>query len=250
VTAPDDVGRYFDREAIGWSRRYRKSGHFLARLGLALGWIDGQANGLRLLDYGCGSGVLARELALLGHEVTAIDISAGMIAAARENFAGLPAPPRLEQTGDGLPNEWLQDEYDGVISLGVLEYVEQPYAILETLSTRIAPGGFLMVSVPNQLSLLRRVEQFVFRHPRPFRRLRLFRHLTGPDTYLRHQKKQFAQQALSEFLANLKFETVLVRYHVAPRLLKSLESSALVGMTMFGVYRKERRTAVQDAASR
>src|SRR5271163_3985576 len=47
--------------------------------------LCGDVQGLRLLDVGCGTGYFAREMARRGAVVTAVDLSAGMLAHARES---------------------------------------------------------------------------------------------------------------------------------------------------------------------
>ncbi len=85
---------YFDRQSLGWTRRYGHDGYFRERFETVMGWMEDAAAGLRLLDYGCGSGVLLAALGRAGHQVTGVDLSAGMLAAARRavESAGVPAP--------------------------------------------------------------------------------------------------------------------------------------------------------------
>jgi magnesium-protoporphyrin O-methyltransferase len=86
---------YFDRTAFeAWSRltsnapvgRIRatvRAGRDEMRATL-LGWLPDQMEGLRLLDAGCGSGMLAVEAAKRGAQVVAIDVAPTLIALARE----------------------------------------------------------------------------------------------------------------------------------------------------------------------
>jgi magnesium-protoporphyrin O-methyltransferase len=86
---------YFDRTAFeAWSRltsnapvgRIRatvRAGRDEMRATL-LGWLPDEMRGLRLLDAGCGTGMLAVEAAKRGAEVVAIDVAPTLIALARE----------------------------------------------------------------------------------------------------------------------------------------------------------------------
>lgn len=89
------LATYFDRTAVdAWSKltsdapvsRIRatvRAGREAMRDTL-LGWLPTDLSGIRLLDAGCGTGMLATEAARRGATVTAIDLSPNLIALARE----------------------------------------------------------------------------------------------------------------------------------------------------------------------
>lgn len=98
--------------------------------------------GSRVLEIGCGSGHTACYLAERFHcQVTAVDLSAGMIAAARQRVtkAGLQAQVRCE-TADiaGLP--FAEHSFDYVIVQAVLMFVDKARALTE-IQRVLKPGG-------------------------------------------------------------------------------------------------------------
>jgi SAM-dependent methyltransferase len=232
-----DTAAYFDGEAAGWSGRYLGSRHFRARLETVLGWLMKMSPGLSILDYGCGSGVLLRELAARGFQVTGVDVSEGMLDAARRNLADAGSV-RLERVGPDFLGAYLDAAYDVITSLGVLEYLDDPWRLLEMLADVLKPGGSLIISVPNRASLLRFAERIVFRNPGSFRAIRLFPHLTGPQSYLNFQRYQFTVVELNRFMHGRSLHLDRVRYHVAPGGLGALEDWRAVGMTAIICYRK------------
>ena len=103
----------------------------------ALGSVDG----LRVLELGCGAGDLSLELLRRGAELTALDLSRGMVelasARAQRFRRGLPARfvvAAAEQTG--LPDA----SFDRVVGKWVLHHVEVPPAARETRRL-LRPGG-------------------------------------------------------------------------------------------------------------
>lgn len=241
---PINTGQYFDRQAAGWSARYRSGRHFARRLEIVLGRLDRlQAGGKEkhALDYGCGSGVLLTELLKRGYRVTGVDASPGMIAEARRavNDLGPEMPCSLELVqGPAFDGRYLQQSYDTVICLGVLEYVDDDDSLLDRLVSILNPGGLLILSVPNRTSLLRRLEGFIHRNPTCFRKLGLFAHLTGPDAYLHHQKHQYARRALIDSLAGRGLVCESACFHVEPGFLAPLENYSAVGMTLIATFQK------------
>ena len=107
--------------------------------------------GKTALDVGCGAGLLAEPLARLGAKVTAIDAAPELIAVARDHAAqmGLEIDYRA---GDV---QQLEDEFDLVTCMEVIEHVAEPGTFLAALAKRLAPGGLLLMSTHNQTSLSR-----------------------------------------------------------------------------------------------
>ena len=104
-------------------------------------WLSGRGPS-RVLDLGCSDGYLAEQLRGLGHHVTGVDLVAHNGVKERvDHFVEAD----LEQ---GLPPE-LEGRFDVILAADVLEHVRSPERILEQVRPRLAPGGSLVVSVPN-----------------------------------------------------------------------------------------------------
>jgi glycosyltransferase involved in cell wall biosynthesis len=105
------------------------------------GWLRDRAPG-RVLDLGCSDGSLAMVLRGSGHEVTGVDFEEHDGVAARvDRF--------VEADLDGGIPPAVGDGYDVILAADVLEHVRQPETILAEARDRLAPGGSVIVSVPN-----------------------------------------------------------------------------------------------------
>ena len=103
--------------------------------------------GRRVLDVGCGAGLLAEPLARLGGTVSGVDAAAENIAAAAAHAAG----SRLSI--DYRAGELAQLElgkFDLVTCMEVLEHVADKPAFVAALAACLAPGGLLILSTPNR----------------------------------------------------------------------------------------------------
>ncbi|MFL6765469.1 MAG: bifunctional 2-polyprenyl-6-hydroxyphenol methylase/3-demethylubiquinol 3-O-methyltransferase UbiG [Sphingomicrobium sp.] len=107
--------------------------------------------GRSALDVGCGAGLLSEPLARLGATVTAIDAAPEVIAVARDHAVaqGLAIDYRAADILD------LEGQFDLITCMEVIEHVADPGAFVAALSKRLAPGGLLILSTPNQTSLSR-----------------------------------------------------------------------------------------------
>ena len=106
--------------------------------------------GSRVLDVGCGGGLLAEALARAGASVTAIDLAPGMIEVARLHAAesALAVDYRLvaaEEVAAADPAG-----FDVVTCMEMLEHVPEPAAMTATLARLLRPGGALFVSTLNR----------------------------------------------------------------------------------------------------
>lgn len=104
----------------------------------------GPARGLRVLDVGCGDGMLDTRLAQAGARVTGLDASADMIAAAhrRANAAGVELD-LVEGDADDLP--FPAGHFDCVVSVATLCFVDDPRPTIEGMVRVLKPGGTLIL---------------------------------------------------------------------------------------------------------
>ncbi len=106
----------------------------------------------RLLDVGCGHGLLLDEALLDGLRRSGLELSARAVAYARDR---LRLPVR-EVPLEALPSD--QDgRWDVVVLADVLEHLEDPAAALERCHRLLAPGGALLLVTPDPASVAARL---------------------------------------------------------------------------------------------
>ena len=106
-------------------------------------------SGLRVLDIGCGGGILSEPLARLGARVLGADPSESNIAVAKHHAerAGLAidyrasAAEALAQSGE---------TFDIVLAMEVIEHVVDVGQFIELVAGMVAPGGLLFVATLNR----------------------------------------------------------------------------------------------------
>jgi len=107
-------------------------------------------DGLKLLDIGCGGGLLAEPMCRLGFTVTAVDASERNIGTARAHAE----PQGLEIDYRCTTAEDLEAEgagpFDVVLNMEVIEHVADPGEYLRTCARLMAPGGLMIVATLNR----------------------------------------------------------------------------------------------------
>ena len=106
--------------------------------------------GLRLLDIGCGGGLLCEPMARLGFEVTGVDASERNIGVARAHAEaqGLSIDYRAD-TAEGLLASG-EAPFDVVLNMEVIEHVADPARFLCDCAHLVAPSGFMIVATLNR----------------------------------------------------------------------------------------------------
>ncbi len=122
--------------------------------------------GVRMLDVGCGGGLVSEPLARLGADVTAIDAASRNIEVAKLHAAasGLDIDFRNAQPEDLAAN---RETFDIVISLEVVEHVADLGAFLSACASLTRPGGGMVLSTINRtvksLALAKIAAEYILR---------------------------------------------------------------------------------------
>lgn len=113
-----------------------------------------QPEGLRVLDVGCGGGLLAEEFARLGCTVTGVDPSEASLTAARTHAAtqGLAIEYR-RASGEALP--FPGASFDLVYCCDVLEHVDDLRHVIAETARVLRPGGIYFYDTINRTFLSR-----------------------------------------------------------------------------------------------
>jgi len=102
------------------------------------------ARGLRILDVGCGDGVLATRLAQGGARVTGLDASADMLAAARSRAKAAGVELNLVE-GDAGNLPLSAGHFDAVVSVATLCFIDDPRRSIREMVRVLKPGGRLIL---------------------------------------------------------------------------------------------------------
>lgn len=105
--------------------------------------------GLRLLDIGCGGGLLSEPMARLGAQVVGADAAPKNIEVARlhADQVGLAIDYRAE-TAEALLAAG--ERFDAVLAMEIVEHVAEPAAFVRTCHDLLHPGGVLVMSTLNR----------------------------------------------------------------------------------------------------
>ncbi|AFO93104.1 bifunctional 2-polyprenyl-6-hydroxyphenol methylase/3-demethylubiquinol 3-O-methyltransferase UbiG [Phaeobacter inhibens] len=110
---------------------------------------DAPFSGLRLLDIGCGGGLLSEPMARLGADVVGADAAAGNIPVAQVHAqqSGLDIDYR-HTTAEALAEAG--EQFDVVLNMEVVEHVADPLSYLTATQQLLKPGGLQICSTINR----------------------------------------------------------------------------------------------------
>lgn len=151
---PHEVAKFDDVAARWWDPESEfKPLHEINPLRAS--YIEGRCGGVagkRILDVGCGGGLMAEAMAQRGAHVLGIDLStvAIQVATAHAEQSGLTDRVQYQLTGIEALGAEHEGQYDIINCLEMLEHVPDPAAIIEQCQRLLKPGGQLFVSTINR----------------------------------------------------------------------------------------------------
>ena len=136
---------YARETADGYSFRVRKE-RVIEMLGHGKG---------KLLDIGCGPGVMSREIASLGYTYIGCDISSAMIEEAKIRVPELEFSVQ-DATAVNAPDNSLA----AIVAMGLVEYIDDAKTLME-FKRLLVPGGRVFISIPNWFSPARMWDRWI-----------------------------------------------------------------------------------------
>ncbi|EFX83546.1 hypothetical protein DAPPUDRAFT_47829 [Daphnia pulex] len=161
-----ETSEHFDQFAQGWWRGEGPFEVLHAINPIRLHWLKhrlcGQfqrdekdplaLKGLRLMDVGCGGGLVTEPLCRMGAQVTGIDLVPQNIACAEEHALqqGLSLIYKASSLEDFAASSENEKAFDGVIAFEVIEHGPDPEGFLRHAAQILSSGGLLMLSTLNR----------------------------------------------------------------------------------------------------
>ena len=119
---------------------------------LRLNWIDDNASiaGKKVVDIGCGGGILAESMAARGAQVTGVDLSDKALGVARLHlFESGQQVDYRHISAEDLAHE-CPASFDVVTCMEMLEHVPDPASTIRACATLVKPGGSIFFSTLNR----------------------------------------------------------------------------------------------------
>jgi 2-polyprenyl-6-hydroxyphenyl methylase/3-demethylubiquinone-9 3-methyltransferase len=119
---------------------------------LRLKWINDRVglSGKKVLDVGCGGGILSESMAVLGAQVTGIDMGEAPLAVAKLHLkeSGIKVDYRRANAEEFARER--AGEFDVVTCLEMLEHVPDPSSVVKACEQLVKPGGRVFFSTINR----------------------------------------------------------------------------------------------------
>ncbi len=233
-----EIEKYFDSLAGSWNENYHSKFLFAERLEKLKRFVsDVDLHGKNILDLGCGSGFISLFFCQSEARVSGIDVSENMIRRASEILEANHCRADLT-VGDAGQLKFPDETFDIIACISVLEWIEDDETAVREIARVLKPGGFAIISVPNQFSCARKAEKIFFH----------IRKSLGVDPgYLRHQKHQYDPVAWDRALQRHGLRKTDSVFYVMPlagnAISRWLARKKLFGMMYFVKVQKSGETA-------
>lgn len=197
---------------------YDKEHEFVSRYGTGLIELLNPKAGEKILDLGCGTGVLAYQLHLMGCVITGIDASLEMIKEAKRKF------PDINFICVDAGQFSREEKYDAVFSNAVLHWVKDQDSVLKNVYCHLRPGGRFVA----ELGAKGNVEKI----------LRSLKNILTLHGYLEQASvENWYFPSVAEYAGKLEehgFEILFIECYDRPTALKDSEKGIVDWLKMFG----------------
>jgi 2-polyprenyl-3-methyl-5-hydroxy-6-metoxy-1,4-benzoquinol methylase len=154
VTEPripqDERAKYYEPDEQAGEGKATRIGIYQKRLADRLQRAIGNGAGKRVLDIGCGQGVFLEMMRDRGFEVCGVELGEESSRIARERGLNVI-------TGDLSSLDAEKESFDAVLMSHLMEHVDDPVALLESVRDLLKPGGVVLISLPNYRCIERRI---------------------------------------------------------------------------------------------
>lgn len=120
---------------------------------LRLDWMNQQAHfkNKKILDVGCGGGILSDSMARLGSQVTGIDLATKALKVAKLHALEAATPNvTYEEISAEAKAEQAPSSFDVVTCMEMLEHVPDPASVVKACAQLVKPGGWVFFSTINR----------------------------------------------------------------------------------------------------
>ena len=136
------IGVYFDERAANWNEQAEPAG----TKHLMIAQLAGVHEGSRVLDVGCGTGIMERAYLELGAaSIVGLDLSEAMLACARTSFSDVPAE-RLRFECHDILDFTSNEPFDVVVIYNAYPHILDKEAFVEATASLLVPGGRFLVA--------------------------------------------------------------------------------------------------------
>ena len=151
---PDEIARFSAASSKWWDKNGDFSGlHDLNAL--RMGYISSRAplDGKRVLDVGCGGGILSEALVGAGAEVIGIDMGSEALAVARAHARTSGLSIDYRQTSAEEFARTRPGAHDVIACMELVEHVPRPDSVIDACARLLRPGGHLFVATLNRTAM-------------------------------------------------------------------------------------------------
>jgi trans-aconitate methyltransferase len=188
----------------------------------------------RILDFGCGPGVMGLALARFGHSILGVDAAPSMVREAERERQRLGLTNVRFVLMDSDHVGLAPAAFDVVICSSVLQYVHDDRRLLQELVTTLRPGGVLFASIPHYTSVPGLLEAASTQVQQRFR--------AEGAGFLRYSLRLYSKRRFIGVLESLSMEIMKCTYFDLPILGKygiGLSRLRWLGMLLLVMARRE-----------